>query len=95
MTAIVVSFPPERIYRNRQEQTEMRKACQFIRRKFPDMAPRDVWDSAATGMAIKTDWEKMRNRPANPTPLDDRARQLASRLVKAMAPEKFHPDGAA
>ncbi|WP_206861292.1 hypothetical protein [Lysobacter changpingensis] len=50
MTAIVVSFPPERIYRNRQEQTEMRKACQFIRRKFPNMAPRDVWDSAATGI---------------------------------------------
>jgi hypothetical protein len=95
VTAIVVSFPKERIYRTRQDQIEMRKACQYMRRKNPKMAPRDVWDGAATAMAIKDNWEKMRTRAANPTPLDERVSQLAARLLKVMAPAEMPPDGAA
>ena len=60
--APVLAFPRDRIFRDRQAQIEMRKGCQLIRRKYPKMPPRDVWDGAATGMAIKASWDKRREQ---------------------------------
>jgi len=60
--APVLPFPPNRIFRDRQTQIEIRKGCQLIRRKNPKMPPSVVWEGAVIGMAIKAGWDQRREQ---------------------------------
>lgn len=58
MTALVISFPQERIVRDRQAQIAMRKGFQFLRRRYPKKTPAEWWEGAACGIAIKAAWDQ-------------------------------------
>lgn len=87
----VSAFPRDRIFRDRQAQIEMRKGYQLIRRNHPTMSPRDAWNGAATGMAIKAGWDRMRERAQegevrrtglSEERLEELARRLAARSLE-------------
>lgn len=92
MTAIVVSFPQERVFRTRPEQTEMREACRAVRRHFPKLDAASVWDRAVSGLWLKRSMERARSNAitdaAESSEICDRL-SAALAIVEAKNKEKF------
>lgn len=96
MTAIVVSFPRERIFRTRQDQIEMRRSFQTCRRLYPKKTPSEWWELAELGVQLReifSDLPKSSELP-KPPPQSMVDQDLSKRMVAVITGDQ-PPKGAA